>query len=77
MEYQKFTELYFCENDTPIEGYFKVNAKIWLELQIDNDCPLTDDETIWKDYCFSVGYNGVISLKVDTDGFFIVDIVKA
>lgn len=77
MKYQKFTELYFCENDTPLEGLFKINTEIWQELSAEDECPLTDDENIWCDYCFSVGYNGVISLRVDEDNFFIVDIIKA
>jgi len=46
---------------------------VWQE-----ESDLTDDETIWSDYGLCVGVNGVISLTVDaTDGFFIVDIVKA
>lgn len=79
MEYQKFTELYFLDNDTALQGYFKVDTKIWQELVWEGaDCNLTDDETIWSDYGLCVGVNGVISLTVDaTDGFFIVDIVKA
>ena len=79
MEYQKFTELYFFDNETSLEGFFKVDIKIWQELcEEETDCSLTDDETIWCDYGLTVGVNGVVSLTVDaTDGFFIVDIVKA
>ena len=77
MEYQKFTELYFYDNETSLEGSFKVDTKIWQEL-CEEEADLTDDETIWSDYGLCVGVNGVISLTVDTtDGFFIVDIVKA
>jgi hypothetical protein len=77
MEYQKFTELYFYDNETSLEGSFKVDTKIWQEL-CEEEADLTDDETIWSDYGLIVGVNGVISLTVDTtDGFFIVDIVKA
>ena len=78
MEYQKFTELYFFDNDTPLEGFFKIDTKLWQELAEEGNCGLTDDETIWSDYGVTIGVNGVISLTVDTtDGFFIVDIVKA
>lgn len=77
MEYQKFTELYFYDNETSLEGSFKVDTKIWQEL-CEEEADLTDDETIWSDYGLIVGVNGVISLTVDTtDGFFIVDIIKA
>lgn len=77
MEYQKFTELYFYDNETSLEGSFKVDTKIWQEL-CEEEADLTDDETIWSDYGLIVGVNGVISLTVDTtDNFFIVDIVKA
>lgn len=78
MKYQKFTELYFLDNETSLEGYFKIDTKIWQELAWQEESDLTDDETIWSDYGFCVGVNGVVSLTVDaTDGFFIVDIVKA
>ncbi len=78
MEYQKFTQLYFLDNETSLEGFFKVDTKIWQELVWQGESDLTDDETIWSDYGLCVGVNGVISLTVDaTDGFFIVDIVKA
>ena len=77
MEYQKFTQLYFLDNETSLEGFFKVDTKIWQEL-CEEEADLTDDETIWSDYGLIVGVNGVISLTVDTtDNFFIVDIVKA
>lgn len=77
MKYQKFTELYFYDNETSLEGSFKVDTKIWQEL-CEEEADLTDDETIWSDYGLIVGVNGVISLTVDTtDNFFIVDIVKA
>lgn len=77
MEYQKFTELYFYDNETSLEGSFKVDTKIWQEL-CEEEADLTDDETIWSDYGLIVGVNGVISLTVDTtDNFFIVDIIKA
>lgn len=77
MKYQKFTELYFYDNETSLEGSFKVDIKIWQEL-CEEEADLTDDETIWSDYGLIVGVNGVISLTVDTtDNFFIVDIVKA
>lgn len=80
MKYQKFTELYFFDNETSLEGFFKIDTKVWQELceEEEADCTLTDDETIWSDYGLCVGVNGVVSLTVDaTDGFFIVDIVKA
>lgn len=78
MKYQKFTQLYFLDNETSLEGFFKVDTKIWQELVWQEETDLTDDETIWSDYGLTVGVNGVISLTVDaTDGFFIVDIVKA
>ena len=78
MKYQKFTQLYFLDNETSLEGFFKVDTKIWQELAWQEENDLTDDETIWSDYGLCVGVNGVISLTVDaTDGFFIVDIVKA
>lgn len=79
MEYQKFTELYFFDNETSLEGFFKIDTKVWQELcEEEADCSLTDDETIWSDYGLTIGVNGSISLTVDTtDGFFIVDIVKA
>ena len=77
MEYQKFTELYFFDNDTPLEGFFKIDTKVWQEL-CEEECGLTDDEIIWSDYGLTIGVNGVVSLTVDTtDSFFIVDIVKA
>jgi len=78
MEYQKFTQLYFLDNETSLEGFFKIDTKIWQELAWQEESNLTDDETIWSDYGLCVGVNGVISLTVNaTDGFFIVDIVKA
>lgn len=80
MEYQKFTELYFFDNETSLEGFFKIDTKVWQELceEEEADCTLTDDENIWSDYGLTIGVNGSISLTVDTtDGFFIVDIVKA
>jgi len=78
MKYQKFTQLYFLDNETSLEGFFKIDTKIWQELTWQEESDLTDDETIWSDYGLCVGVNGVISLTVDaTDGFFIVDIVKA
>ena len=78
MEYQKFTELYFLDNETSLEGFFKIDTKIWQELVWQEESDLTDDETIWSDYGLTIGVNGSISLTVDTtDGFFIVDIVKA
>ena len=76
MKYQKFTQLYFLDNETSLKGFFKIDIKKELVWQGESD--LTDDETIWSDYGLCVGVNGVISLTVDaTDGFFIVDIVKA
>lgn len=79
MEYQKFTELYFFDNETSLKGFFKIDTKVWQELcEEEADCSLTNDETIWSDYCLTIGVNGSISLTVDTtDGFFIVDIVRA
>lgn len=78
MKYQKFTQLYFLDNETSLKGFFKIDIKIWQELVWQGESDLTDDETIWSDYGLCVGVNGVISLTVDaTDGFFIVDIVKA
>lgn len=79
MEYQKFTQLYFFDNESSLDGFFKIDTKLWQELcEEETECSLTDDETIWSDYGLTVGANGVISLTVDaTDGFFIVDIVKA
>jgi len=79
MEYQKFTHLYFFDNETSLDGFFKIDTKLWQELcEEETKCSLTNDETIWSDYSLTVGVNGVISLTVDaTDGFFIVDIVKA
>ncbi len=79
MEYQKFTELYFLDNETSLEGFFKIDTKVWQELCEEKvNCSLTDDEIIWSDYGLTIGVNGSISLTVDTtDGFFIVDIIKA
>ena len=79
MKYQKFTELYFFDNESSLEGFFKIDTKFWQGLcEEEKEYSLTDDETIWSDYGLTVGVNGVVSLTVDaTDGFFIVDIVKA
>ena len=79
MEYQKFTHLYFFDNESSLDGFFKIDTRLWQELcEEETECSLTDDEIIWSDYGLTVGANGVISLTVDaTDGFFIVDIVKA